>query len=169
MTAELEGIKPTMEQVVEKEIKDKEKGNVFGYLNNFYCKLPFPGGRDISDLKRVRGEPIHYDPDESRRKRPLDSPAPHEQDLPQEQRLTNRLEEGFSAKYVTKTRFEFLDDVAEAIKDSHVDRLGLERFVWDCHERNRQQITESNARRYLLPIYIKLREMGYTHDDLNVS
>lgn len=91
--------------------------------------------------------------------------------LPSELEETGRLLAlGISQKATEVTRREFLEHVDSAIADAQLDEEEIARLQQDC-ERTHASREDSRAAHlgrllYILPVYQKLREQGYSHGDL---
>jgi hypothetical protein len=118
-------------------------GSAFGFLNNFFAKLPHSSTRRLLASEDMLDEPVT---------RTFDS----EEDISQR--------ELFSARFLaTTTRREFFDDIDDAVDDSGLDVDELRRL----QEASTSSLEDLDSiSTYALPVYKALRMMGYSHYDL---
>ena len=77
-----------------------------------------------------------------------------------------RTEEGYSERKWEETGEEFLASIDIAISESGVDRQKLLEYNTALFDSGHHSCDPKIEKILFLPIYIKLREMGYTHADL---
>ena len=154
----------TMTQIIEEEIAHEGKG-LSWYLNNFFLKIPRKTGGtlgelDLSDPKWV---------DHFRSTSPMQR---LQKDLGQEitpEKIAEKRRD-YSEKYFNTPGTDFQRDFERAIQESGVDPEELygwlEKRIKGDQEAKQMTYEENFLRRMLLPIYLKLREMGYSHTDL---
>ncbi len=127
------------------------------YFNNFFIKLPSSGEHDF--INRFKGKHLstrYIDMLVEILRKPIEEVEAESLDM------------GKSAKYLSNTPAEFICAITEAIDLSGVNREALKAYVDERFE-NRTMTLEEMApfdQRLLLPVWIKLREMGYSDQDL---
>jgi hypothetical protein len=140
------------------------------YMNNFYCKLPSKSGMDYEEAYAKRHHPEDMPEILERRKVSeidksfLSLNPVYDKGKTKEQLFDELKGHGFSERYLLGTRESLLSDVHTAIEQSGVDESALK----ECIENIRKSDTGTIVQ-FLLPVYIKLREMGYSHEDLRIS
>ena len=141
----------------------KDKTELIFYFNNFMMRLPSSTGidhvgRGVTDQAKI---------DKQNSQRFVESYMYNGRT--EEEAIADLRERGTSERYIQSTRGSFRADVEEAITNSNVDRARLLAHVdryydlaasWD-EEEKRDEMME-----LLLPVWIALREKGYSDDDL---
>ena len=159
--------KPSMADIVESEIQSQPGQNEFARIkrvtNNFVHRLPRSDGKSVDALTaEAFGKPL--DPS----KRYLDECVMR--DETEETVIAELRKDGYSDKRIFGTHSQFDEDVRTAIRESGIDAVAFARLM-DQYDPQKMRLIQifNNAeifREFILPIYIKLREMGYTLRDL---
>lgn len=137
----------------------EENHDVVGnFLNNFFMKL-YAATNTEKALQEHHWSKEHSDT--SPLQRLSARPDPHWT----ADARTTYLDWGYSEKWLTKTGADHLADVVAAIKAAGINEDELKTYVENYQRHSSKEETE----RLLLPVYIKLREMGYSHEDLRIS
>jgi hypothetical protein len=138
-------------------IPEENHDIVGNFLNNFFVKLFAATNTE----KAIRYGHSRKNLFKSPLQMSIEHPAPYWTQDPK----TTLLSWGHSEKYIEKTGAEHSADVVAAIKAAGVDEDELRAYV----ENYQRHSSEEQTVRLLLPVYVKLREMGYTHEDLRIS
>lgn len=126
---------------------------ISGALNNFHAVMP--GGRKrklLADVFAVN--PNHHE-------KPLRQKGASEAD-------------GYSGKRLGETLRDFFTVVDGAAKEIDIDLAEIERLneaadaLWNQGKEDEAIQTQEQIREKLIPLYKKLRELGYSHYDLVV-
>jgi len=163
-----------MNEVVESEIQKIDRqdraGKLVDYLNNFYLKIPGSSGDNLHEVSsEFFGQRTKMLLDMQRRRidlyRGKDETEEH---FAQEGRET-----GYSDKYIFGTEQQFKEDIKTAIEQSDIDKNALAQYIDGYIQESRGAPKHSKYdpelyERLILPVYIKLREMGYSRQDLIV-
>lgn len=164
-------IPQSMEDIVMREIEfykkmspDKDDEKILSlFFNNFYFKFPCSKAGDRHEYLNNR---LNFDEEyiqrfhEKRRKTPLENAR--SSDNPKLSVQTTRLR--YSDHFNNKTHEEFAKDLLDAIAEAGVDIEEIKRYMdlkFDTCKFNYQ-----TEKRLLLPVFIKMREKGYSHGEL---
>jgi len=146
-----------------------EAERLLNYLNNFASKIPDRNG--ITKLDRQASPFVREDQalKESEFRR---TPYFHygEGEIDDEKVLFLR-KLGHSDRFILKTGEEFFDDVGKAIVAAGIDREALYAYLESLDQvgsGNGQKKDLPLIKTLLLPVFVKLREMGYSYTDLNI-
>lgn len=157
----------SMADIVESEIRRQPGQNEFARIkrvtNNFVYRLPRSDGKSIDAVNaEINGRPM--DPS----KRYLDECVMR--DETEEAVIAELRKDGYSDKRIFGTHKQFDEDVKTAIRESGIDEAAFTRLMDQFDPQKMRLIHIFNTaeifREFILPIYIKLREMGYTERDL---
>lgn len=136
---------------------------VIYYFNNFIMKLPSNAGLDhvgrgVTDQSKINKQ---------NSQRFLESYMYNGRT--EDEAIADLRERGISERYIHSTRGSFRADVEEAIRSSNVDRARLLAHIDKQYDRTAPQDEEekvSEMMELLLPVWIALREKGYSDVDL---
>lgn len=155
---ELFSIREQVLQEIHSEFS-KEDPNVIGrFLNNFFVKV-------FTAINSKKALQYGYWDKENLQTSPLERWIQQSDPSWKSDPKTVLLEWGHSEKYLQETGVEHLQNIIYAVSASGINIDQLERYLENYQQYSSEQETEN----LLLPIYIKLREMGYTHEDLRIS
>ena len=73
---------------------------------------------------------------------------------------------GRTEKFISESQDEFQKNIAHAILESGVEFEVLKRYLGEIMKNPSRGYDYSNLTYLILPVYTKLREMGYSHEDL---
>ncbi|MBU0731518.1 hypothetical protein KKC88_01390 [Patescibacteria group bacterium] len=136
---------------------DKEVAQLRAYLNNFSANMP--GGDGLSIYQQnMTGL---YGKFEGLSAKDLFGCC-YYSDLPQE-KIKEEMKRGWSKKRLEATEGEFAADIKRAIMKSGIDEQELIMLIDDDKRRMSDMAAWKNL---LLPVYIEMRKMGYSENDL---
>ncbi|TSC78074.1 MAG: hypothetical protein G01um101424_208 [Parcubacteria group bacterium Gr01-1014_24] len=132
------------------------------YMNNFYTRLPATSGKDAREhtARLGRGNRSLEQVLEDRGKKWKEWYL-----RPDKDEEARRKERGFSKRRWEETDDDFLKSVEQAIKETNIDKQELKEYIAMIAKDHHKHDPKKEVV-LLLPLYIKLREMGYTHNDL---
>ncbi len=150
---------------VEQRTTDRE---ILGYFNNFYLSLPSLNGRDFFERTASArgGEEIGW------KERVYSTPyfvlGASINNTPLEEKRQKLLKRGYTEKFISQTRAEFLNDVEVALKNAGIDKALLQIQVEQMYGGGTVPLDAlaAGSRKLFLPIWIELRKMGYSSIDL---
>jgi len=171
-----------MQEIVQEEIDRQPKPSyfsetrewslnerVFWYLNNFHQRLPSAYGKDEEEHLAEKGKGFKNKQEvaQGRMKTKKESLENFVREFKKVWRGdVERTERGYSEKLWNETKQQFLDEIEKAITESGVDRNKLLEYITARRDNIIREPDKESQRILFLPIYIKLREMGYSHVDL---
>ncbi|HBW73726.1 MAG TPA: hypothetical protein DEF59_00475 [Candidatus Magasanikbacteria bacterium] len=160
--------RPPIKKVVLSELKTKcqkdfpdmpEDEALSHVLNNLHTKLPSHSGLDLEEI-RARGNP------EDLQNLSKDRTKTHLERMGDRATREQRLEQGWSEKYLDNTDIDLLRDVEEVLQE-FVNETGIDIDTIKTAVDNRySKKLPEDTKNIFLPIHIKLRERGYSFRDL---
>ena len=164
--------KPSMEAVILEEIENFHKTTVpneskeealRSYLNNFVHKIPGSDGVSNADFLFI---PKPAELDAKLKERRNSRPFRFDENNAEEMAEIHR--EGYSDKFIFQPYQQFIDDINTAIENSGVDRTALVKFIEEVRARKTpfDPIDGEKEKELVFPVFVKLRDMGYSLKDL---
>ncbi|MBT6068545.1 hypothetical protein HOG48_02195 [Candidatus Peregrinibacteria bacterium] len=137
-----------------------EAGNdiIGSFLNNFFLKLL---AVTSTEMMRESQPWVFSEPERT----PLDGKSEWVETNEGEDAKTALIRLGHSEKYLTETSITLWQNIKIAIDESGVDETSLKNYLENYQRSSSKEATE----RLLFPVYIQLRKMGYTHEDLRTG